>query len=94
LVSSVIGLIFGIIIVLVGFRLLFRLLGANPENGLVSWVYSASEPLVQPFFGMFNGTIDVTTGRFELESLIALIVYAIIAAVLTGITSRGGHPAY
>lgn len=90
IVGGLVSLLFGIIIGLLVFRFLFRLLGANPANGIVNWVYSASAPFVQPFFGMFNtGTIDLATGRVEFETLIAIVAYGIIAAIISSALSWG-----
>lgn len=84
-IAGIINFIFGIIIALLAFRLLFRLLGANPSNGIVDFVYNTSEPFVQPFFGIFNSSIDLATGRFEIETLLAIIVYGVVAALIMGI---------
>lgn len=89
LISGLISLFFGVILTIVALRFVFRLLGANPDNSIVSWVYSASAPLVSPFFGIFGHDIDIATGRFELDTLIALIVYAIIASLITSLFARG-----
>ena len=89
LVSALVSLFFGVILAIVAFRLIFRLLGANPANGLVSWIYSASAPLVSPFFGIFGSDVTVATGgRLEFETLLALIVYGVIAALVTGLFAR------
>jgi uncharacterized protein YggT (Ycf19 family) len=85
LIAGILSFIFGVIITLLAFRLLFRLLSANPGNEIVNWVYQMSEPFVRPFFGMFNTTVDVATGRFEIETLIAIVVYGVVAALVTGI---------
>lgn len=89
LIGGLVSLFFGIIIGIVAFRFIFRLLGANPANGIVSWVYEASTPLVSPFYGIFNRDITLATGRFELETLLALIVYGVIASLITGLFARG-----
>jgi uncharacterized protein YggT (Ycf19 family) len=94
LIGALVSLVFGVILAIVGLRFVFKLLGANPANAIVSWIYEMSEPLVAPFFGIFNADMSVTTGRFELSTLIALVVYAIIAALVTRLFSGGyrTHP--
>ena len=82
LIAGVVSLVFGIIMAIVAFRFIFRLLGANPANSVVAWIYNASVPLVSPFFGIFNHDINVLTGRFELETLLALVVYGVIASLV------------
>ena len=91
LIGGLVSLFFGIILTIIALRFVFRLLGANAGNGLVSWIYDTSAPLVSPFFGIFNHDINVTTGRFELETLLALIVYGIIASLIMGLFARSGR---
>lgn len=83
LIGSLLSLFFGIIIAIVAFRFVFRLIGANPANEIVSWVYNASQPLVAPFFGILGHDINVAVGRFELDTLVALIVYSVIASLVS-----------
>ena len=89
---SLLYVIFTILEFLVGFRFLFRLLGANPANILVAWVYDLSGPLVAPFQGIFGGSAatpgTVVQGTFEWASLVALVVYGLIAAALVGLFTR------
>jgi NADH:ubiquinone oxidoreductase subunit 5 (subunit L)/multisubunit Na+/H+ antiporter MnhA subunit len=93
--GALIYMIFGLIISTVGLRFLFRLFGANPSSGFVSLVYSLSTPLVTPFAGIFgqDTMVDsaVVSGVFEWASLIALIVYGLIAAILSQIGSGVGR---
>jgi uncharacterized membrane protein len=75
-------LIFGILEVLLAFRFILRLLGANPSSGFVDFVYNLSAIFVAPFVGIFNTSLangDVVTSVFEPATLVALIVYAILA---------------
>lgn len=81
-VASLVSFVFGVIATLVALRIILRLFGANAEHFLVSWVYATSQPLVQPFFGIFNTTASTVGGMFELESLLALVVYAVIGGLL------------
>ena len=88
--GSIIYLVLGFVVFLVLFRFIFRLLGANPSNAFVSFIYNLSTPLVAPFAGIFGQptTIDdsvgiVTQGVFEWASLVAIVVYGILAAALS-----------
>ena len=64
------------------FQLIFKLLGANPENSFVAIIYTISGDFQAPVSGIFK--IAVTRG-IEIEpvleptTIIAMIVYAIIA---------------
>jgi uncharacterized protein YggT (Ycf19 family) len=71
----------GIFEVLLGFRFVLKLLGANPNSGFTDFVYSVSGPLTAPFRGIFSTPTaegDITTSVFETSTLIAIVVYAII----------------
>ncbi len=78
----------GIIEVLLVFRFIFKILGANPNSGIVSFTYSLSDFFMAPFVGIFNMTTaqgNVTTAVFEPGTLVAMVVYAVIAWGITKI---------
>jgi hypothetical protein len=68
-------------------RFLFVLLGANPDNAFANFIYSVSNPLVAPFFGLFNYSAVLGVARFEVFTVVAMAVYALvgfgIASLLT-----------
>jgi hypothetical protein len=74
-------LVAGILEALLGLRFVFALLGANPNNGIASFVYNITHPFVAPFFSLFNySSVPVSgVGRFELYTLIAMAIYGLIA---------------
>lgn len=84
-----IWLIAGIIMGLLALRFLLRLLGANPNNGFADFIYSVSHPFAAPFFGLFNYDADLGAGRFEFETLIAILIYALAAWVLAKLVTLG-----
>lgn len=71
--------------VILALRLLFRLLGANTDNSFITFLYNLSHVFVAAFNGIFN---DQALGRsvFEISTLIAMLVYALIG---WGIVSLG-----
>jgi hypothetical protein len=84
--TRVIWFIAGVIIVLLAFRFVLSLLGANTTNGFANFIYSASHPFVAPFFGLFSyNNIQYGVSRFEVYTLIAMAVYAVIAWGLTAL---------
>jgi hypothetical protein len=68
---------------LLGLRFMLALLGANASNGFVSFIYDISRPFAAPFFGIFNYDTRLGVSRFEFETLIALVVYAVATWALT-----------
>lgn len=71
-----------IIFALLAFRFLLSLLGANKSNAFASFIYDVSHPLVAPFFGLFNYTPQFGVSRFEFETLIAMLFYAIVIGII------------
>jgi hypothetical protein len=77
LVYWVFALVEGLILV----RLILKVLGANPAAGLAQFIYGITTPLVAPFLGLFpNQTYQGSV--LELSSVVALIVYALVAWLL------------
>ena len=71
--------ILGVILVILTFRFLLALFGANPGNGFTQFIFELSRPLVEPFFGLFRYEPDYGVGRFEIFTLVAMGVYTVIA---------------
>ncbi len=74
--------ILGVLEVLFAFRLIFKLLGANPQSPFVTFIYSVSQAFLSPFTGIFRSA--VTKGIeiqaiLEPTTIIAMIVYALVA---------------
>lgn len=74
----VVWYITGLILVLLGGRFVFALLAANPDNGLASFVYSFTHPLVSPFFNLFSYNYSDGVRRFESFTLVAMAVYGLV----------------
>lgn len=79
------AIIFIIIEVILAFRLVLKLLGANAESAFVRFIYGVSQVFVAPFQGIFSEASTEgleTTSVFEPGTLIAMIVVAIIAWIV------------
>ncbi len=77
--ARIVWYIAGVILVLLAARFVFALLGANPNNGLASFIYGVTQPLVSPFFNLFSYNVTDGASRFESFTLVAMAVYALIA---------------
>ena len=67
---------------LFAFRLIFKLLGANPGNAFVSFIYTISGEFLAPFNGIFRSAVTKgieTESVLEPTTIIAMVVYAVIA---------------
>ena len=84
LAARIVWFIDGVITVLLAFRFILSLLGANTTNAFANFIYSVSHPLVSPFFSLFSyNNIQYGTSRFEVYTLVAIVVYAVIAWGIT-----------
>ncbi|PJC31351.1 YggT family protein [Candidatus Roizmanbacteria bacterium CG_4_9_14_0_2_um_filter_38_17] len=75
---QIIWYIVGVVEVVLAFRLLFKLLGANASSGFTSFIYAISAPLAGPFAGIL-GTTASSSSIIEWSTLITMAVYAVIA---------------
>ncbi len=67
---------------LLGFRLVFRLAGANPRNGFVDFIYDLGGALTDPFDGIARNRSVGGGGVFEPGTLTAMAVYLVAALLL------------
>lgn len=75
---QIIWYVLGIIEVVLGFRILLKLLGANPASGFTSFIYAISAPFALPFAGILR--VSAGSGMvLEWSTFIAMAVYAIVA---------------
>ena len=74
-------LIFGVIEVLLLIRFVLKGLGANADAGFAQLIYGITGPLVAPFVGLF-GTPQANGAMLELHTLIALVIYGLVAWLL------------
>lgn len=77
--DRVVWYIAGVLITLLSIRFVLSLLGANRSNGFADFVYSVTYPFAAPFFGLFGYQVQYGVSRFEIETLVAIAVYALLA---------------
>jgi len=96
-IQHIVYYIVGAIVILLLFRLGFKVTGANPASGFVAFIYSFSDFFIAPFKAIFDSATAPgaeTTAIFEPSILIAMVVYAIIGwgiAKLIGIVAGRPH---
>ena len=83
-VNQVIWYVAGVIITLHAVRVVLAMLGANLENGFANFIYAITDPFVAPFRGLLQvGEFQAGVSRFEVETLLAAVVYALLAWGIT-----------
>lgn len=74
---QIIWYIVGLIEVLLIFRMILKVLGANQASGFVNLIYTLSDPFALPFAGIFGITV-ASASVFEWSTIIAGVVYLLI----------------
>lgn len=75
---QVIWYILGVIEILLAFRVVLKMLGADINSSFVSLLYMVTNPLALPFSGVFG--ISYSQGAvLEWSTFVAMAVYALIA---------------
>lgn len=70
--------ILGLIEILLAFRFVLKLLGANPEAGFSSFIYGITNIFAAPFLNVFSIS-QVAGSIFEWTTILAMFVYWVIA---------------
>jgi hypothetical protein len=81
-IEYLIYFLFGALDVLLGFRFVLKLLGANAGSGFVSFVYGLSSIFIMPFEGIFRRAVSdgiETASVLEPATIVAVIVYGLLA---------------
>jgi len=81
-ITGLIQLAFVVLNALIGLRFLLKLMAANPANAFAQLIYFITDPFLWIFQGI---TFTPTLGGIQIEffSLIAIVVYTLIAWILT-----------
>lgn len=90
----IVGVIFSVIEMILAFRLIFKLLGANPDSGFVKFIYFITQGFVGIFAGIFSNATTSgveTQSVFEPGTLIAMVVVALIAWVVMKLMTRSSR---
>jgi hypothetical protein len=77
-------LIFGTLEALIAIRVVLKLLAANPQAGFTSFMYDLTAPFIAPFNGIF-ATPQSNGSVLEFSSLLAIVVYALLAYLIVRI---------
>jgi len=89
--ARIVYIIAGVIITLLAFRFVLSLLGANRDNAFAELIYGMSYPFAAPFFGLFNYEAQYGVARFEVETLVAIAVYAFITWLIIRLIEVGAN---
>ena len=74
--------VLGAVEILLTFRFILKLLGANVTNSFVSFIYTISSIFISPFVGIFNNSYAPGIDKvavLEPSTLTAIVVYLVVA---------------
>jgi hypothetical protein len=77
-VVNSVSFLLGVLEMVLALRFFFRLLGANQENSFILFLYQISQVCVAPFQGIFHDQALGTRSVFELSTLSAMLVFALL----------------
>lgn len=78
-VTQLIWLLLGILEALIALRIGLMLIGANPNSPIVALIYGLTYLILFPFTGLINSPTAGSSMVFELSSMFAMLIYALIA---------------
>jgi len=76
--TQIVWYILGLLEVLLAFRFVLKLLGANSAAGFSSFIYGLTKIFVSPFLNVFRIS-QVEGSIFEWTTLLAMLVYWLVA---------------
>lgn len=79
--TQIVWYLLGLLEVLLAFRFVLKLTGANPVAGFTSFIYGITWPFTAPFLAVFQRTV-VQGSIFEWTTLLAMLVYWMIALAI------------
>jgi hypothetical protein len=79
--TQLVWLFFGILEALIALRIGLKLIGANPASPIAVFIYGFTSLFLSPFTGL-TGTPAAGGMVLEISSVIAMVVYALIAWAL------------
>lgn len=78
MIQRAVYFIVGVIVTLLALRVLLLLLGANQGNAFVDFIYTLSGLFAYPFYGIFNYQPTYGSSTFEISSVVAILIYALV----------------
>lgn len=79
--TQIVWYLLSLLEVLLAFRFVLKLTGANPAAGFTSFIYGVTWPFSAPFLAVFPRTI-VQGSIFEWTTLLAMLVYWLVALAI------------
>ncbi|KKP88211.1 MAG: hypothetical protein UR93_C0019G0006 [Berkelbacteria bacterium GW2011_GWA2_35_9] len=76
------NIVSGIVFMLLGLRFIFKLFSANTQAPFVRWLYDTTGTLIHPFNNIFPSPTVEGGFIFDITTLVALVMYALIFSLI------------
>ncbi len=86
--TQIVWYILGLLEVILAFRFVLKLLGANAGAGFTSFIYGITHPFASPFLNVFKIS-KVEGSIFEWTTLLAMLVYWLVAVAIVKLFLMG-----
>ena len=80
--QRVVYFLLDVLLVVLATRFILRLFGASAANDFVGTIYGLTYPVVVPFSGIFGPVESTGAAAFEISTLIAMMVFGVLAYAL------------
>lgn len=87
----IVYVLLGVAVALIAIRVILKALAANPGAQFTGFVYTVTDPLVWPFQGIFTTHAASNGSVFEFSSLVAIVVYALLAWIIARLAAFPGR---
>jgi hypothetical protein len=87
--QAIVYTLLGILEALLVIRFFLALFGANPYNGFAQFIYAITYPFIAPFATLFNEPTTSLAGRIEIDTIVAIIIYAIVGWIILRLLELG-----
>lgn len=92
--SRVIRFVGGVVIVLLALRLVLAWIGSNVSSGFAHFIVSVTNPMVAPFTGLVHYSPTTSLSGSQVLTVIAIVVYLIVAWLLVKLVTLGRATSY
>ncbi len=82
-IGNMVYFLFGALEMLLAVRVILHLVGANADNGFANFINGLSAPFLVVFSSLLKNPVLSTTAVLEVTTIIAMIVYAMLAWLLS-----------
>jgi hypothetical protein len=88
IVRRAIYLVFGLIQIVIGARIVLLLLDAREANGLVSWILSVSTAFVAPFDGILRqDSLHAAGSVLDITAIVAIVGWTLLEMIVLWIVT-------